>query len=362
MDLQQRWEKLQGKLKEKKISALVIINIGNNNFANQYYISGFTGSDGIVIFGPQHRILITDSRYYEQAKKGVPNFRIILQGNSATETLAMMLKKDSISHLGVEEEHISYTFYRELKRKLFFLRLVPIKGWVENLRAIKEEKEIWILRRAARIVDETFGKILSILAPGRTEKEIAWEIETNLRQRGAEKSAFDTIVASGVRSSLPHGVATDKKIRAGNIVKMDFGAQVDGYHSDLTRTVVLGKSNRRFQKIYQVVKEAQERAISRMRPGLKLSDVDAIARGYIRAQGYDKYFLHGLGHGVGLSVHELPALSEKAKGKLEAGMVVTVEPGIYIPGWGGVRIEDMVLIGKNGAEVLTHSPKELVEV
>jgi len=362
LDRHLRWEKLERKLREERISALGIINIENNNFANQYYISGFTGSWGTIIFGPGHRILITDSRYYQQAKKQVPDFRIILQENSMLDTLISVLKEESISKLGLEEESVSYKVYRELKRKLYFLRLIPVKGWVENLRTIKEEKEIRLLRQAAKIADETFCEILSFLTPNRSEREIAWEIEAGLRRRGAEKAAFDIIVASGTRSSLPHGIATDKKIRAGNIVKMDFGARVDGYHSDLTRTVVVGKGTRRFRKIYQVIKEAQERVISRMRAGMKFLEADALAREHIRAQGYDKYFGHGLGHGVGLSPHELPAISWRSRGKLEAGMVVTVEPGIYIPGWGGIRIEDMVVIHEDGTELLTRAPKELIEI
>ena len=231
---------------------------------------------------------------------------------------------------------------------------------IEKLRMIKTDDEIRTIRRAAEIADEAFSHILTFIKPGVTELEVSNELEFFMRRLGASESSFDTIVASGKRSALPHGVATGKTIENGDMVTLDFGALYDGYVSDITRTVAVGEPTEELKKIYHIVLEAQMRACSALKPGMTGKEADAVARDYIKDHGYGEAFGHSTGHGIGLEVHEGPGLSFRSDTVLKPGMVVTVEPGIYVPGLGGVRIEDDVLITEDGCELLTSSPKELI--
>jgi Xaa-Pro aminopeptidase len=260
------------------------------------------------------------------------------------------------------ETSLSYGGYQELSEKANGILLKPVKGVVEELRRVKDAGEIACHRQAAAIVDACFQHLLGYLKPGITERAVAVEIECFLRRKGAEREAFESIVASGPSAASPHAHATEKVIQAGELVKMDFGAMFGGYAADLTRTVAIQRADARQREVYHVVLEAQEAAIAAIRPGVKGSEVDQVARERIAARGYGDYFGHGLGHSLGLHVHDGPALSQTSAVVLEPGMVVTVEPGIYLPGWGGIRIEDDVVVTETGVEVLTRAPKEFTVV
>ncbi|MGI8969099.1 MAG: M24 family metallopeptidase, partial [Dehalococcoidia bacterium] len=242
------------------------------------------------------------------------------------------------------------------------IELRPTEEIVETLRRVKDEGEIDLTRAACGIVDCAFEFIVTLVRPGVSERELATELEYFMKKAGSEKEAFDTIVASGARSALPHGRASEKLLEAGDFITFDFGARVGGYHSDITRTVVLGTASERQREIYQVVLDAQQAALAALRPGMTGKEADQVARDLIAAHGYGEQFGHGLGHSLGRHVHDGGGLSQRVEMTLEAGMVLTVEPGVYLENWGGVRIEDDVVLRDNGAEILTHAPKELIEV
>jgi Xaa-Pro aminopeptidase len=261
--------------------------------------------------------------------------------------------------IGFEESAITYAEWRELDEALDGPELIPVENLIAKFRMIKSADEVAAIRKAARIADDAFAHISGMIRPGMTEREIALEIDCFVRRNGAEEVAFETLVAEGERSALPHAKPTDRQIREQEFVVLDFGARVDGYHSDITRTLLFGAPDERRQRVYDIVLEAQRRAIAAIKPGLQGSQVDAVARDYIAEQGYGEYFGHGLGHGLGLEIHDGRILTKKSEIVLRPGMIMTVEPGIYIPGWGGVRIEDDVLVTQRGSEVLTHSPRSL---
>jgi Xaa-Pro aminopeptidase len=326
---------------------------------NRRYISNFTGSAGVVLISAEKAQFLTDFRYIEQASKQCQGFEIIKISGSIPEEVAQQAKKLGIQKLGFEEDFLSYASFK-LYDKEVESELVPFSGLIEKLRLIKTDAEIKILKVAADIADAAFKHILDFLRPGKTELEVSNELEFFMRRAGATSSSFDTIVASGHRSALPHGVASDKVIEAGDMVTMDYGCYYNGYVSDITRTVAVGEPNAKLKEIYDVVLEAQLRGMAGIKPGLTGKEADAITRDYITEKGYGEYFGHSTGHGIGLEIHEGPGLSMKSDVILEPGMVVTCEPGIYIPGLGGVRIEDDTLITENHNEALTHSTKELI--
>jgi Xaa-Pro aminopeptidase len=242
------------------------------------------------------------------------------------------------------------------------IKLVGTTGIVETVREVKDQAEVAKIRAAARIADLAFDYITSFIKPGMTEKEIALELDYFMLRNGAERVSFDTIVASGKNSAVPHATPSNKKIEPGDFVKLDFGAVVEGYHSDMTRTVVVGKANDRQKEIYFAVKEAQEKALSSVKAGLVCEDVDKVARDAVAEKGFGECFVHNLGHGAGLQIHEAPSLGKNCKTVLQPGMVVTVEPGVYVNGFGGVRIEDLVVVTESGCEILSKSTKELLEL
>lgn len=330
---------------------------------NRAYLSGFKGTNGALLIERENAYLFTDFRYVEQAKKESPHFQIKQIKGLPERTLSNFIQSDKIRTLGCEGDYLTYEQFKIINQELEGAELKPVTGLVEGLRAIKDENEINLLRRSAKICDDTFKHILGYLKPGVHEEDIALEMEFFMRRAGAGSISFPTIVASGARSALPHGTAGKKKLRAGELVTLDFGAVYKGYHSDMTRTVVLGRASDKQKEIYTIVLEAQTAGIAAVRAGVCAAEVDKAARGVIEKYGYGEFFGHSAGHGLGLTVHEEPHITFKNDKELQPGMVITVEPGIYLSGWGGVRIEDMVLVHEKGFNLLTGSPKEeLLEI
>lgn len=332
--------------------------------SNRFYLSGFKGSSGVLLITKEEAILVTDFRYKTQAAEQAKDYRVVMHTAPIPEEVAKLTKELSIQKLGFEQDHVTYSSYRTYEGQLHSqeTELVPVTGLVEKLRLIKDESEIKIVKDAASIADAAFSHIIEYIRPGLTEREVSNELEFFMRKNGAVSSSFDIIVASGYRSTLPHGVASDKKIETGELVTLDFGAYYKGYCSDITRTVAIGNVSDELKEIYQVVYEAQMLGMKGIKPGMTGKEADALTRDYIASKGYGDYFGHSTGHGIGLDVHEGPALSLKSDTILEQGMLVTVEPGIYVSGLGGVRIEDDSLITKDGNESLTHSTKTLLTI
>jgi len=342
---------LWDKIEKEGLSSFLITDL-----INIRYLTGFTGSSAYLLLSNGKSIFFTDFRYQEAAKKEVKVDEIkIIKKNFFTEP-PRELKE--LKRLAFEEHSLTYKSYSLLREKLPKVRLIPMRDIVSELRMKKDPEEINLIKEASAITDYVFATILKEIKPGMSEKEVALRIDFLIKERG--DVAFPTIVASGENSSLPHAQPTPKKIKEGEAIILDLGATFQGYASDMTRTIFLGKVPQRLKEIYLIVKKAQEKAISQMRAGQKTKVIDAIARNYIKEKGYGKYFGHGLGHGVGLAVHEKPTISPLTNEKLLPNFIVTVEPGIYLPGLGGVRIEDLVRISEDGVEILSKSEKELI--
>ncbi|WP_293913805.1 Xaa-Pro peptidase family protein [Deinococcus sp.] len=343
-------EQVQRKLPELQVAAVWIASP-----ANIRYLTGFTdGADAKLLVTPQGATLYTDLRYDVQARQqsGVPVH--LARPRDALEHARGLIAGRPVAF---ESEFVSYDKYSELL-SVWQVPLHPVKGLVEPFRLLKTEGELELLRRSARIADEALAQVAVTLQAGRREAEVALELEVTMRRLGADDKAFGITVASGVRGAMPHGGATDKRIQGGELVTIDMGARCGGYHSDITRTYAVGEVSGELRTIYNTVYDAQERALNFIKAGVRCVDADAQARNWIVEAGYGDYFGHSLGHGVGLNIHEEPALSRWAQDqRLEAGMVVTVEPGIYVPDLGGVRIEDLILITDTGFEFLSHAPK-----
>ncbi|MFN7251158.1 MAG: M24 family metallopeptidase [Anaerobacillus sp.] len=351
----ERLVQLRKKLKENEIDGILV-----TSSYNRRYITGFTGTAGVALISEKEAKFITDFRYIDQASEQAENFEIVQHKASIIEEIANQLNELGIKKLGFEKSYVSFAQYEEYKVNFANSQLVPVSGIIEDLRLLKDEREIKILKDAAKIADAAFDHIITYIKPGLTELDVSNELEFFMRKQGAASSSFDIIVASGIRSAFPHGVATNKIIKKGELVTLDFGAYYKGYCSDITRTVAVGKPSSELEKIYQTVLEAQLRGMNGIKPGMTGKEADAITRDYITVQGYGEYFGHSTGHGLGMEVHEGPGLSMKSDTILKPGMVVTVEPGIYISGVGGTRIEDDTVITENGNESLTYSTKELL--
>lgn len=350
----EKLEKLRAQFSHAGIDGILITNPYNCR-----YISNFTGTSGVVLISKDQAKFITDFRYVEQASQQCVGYEIVKHTGSIPEEVGQQVKKLEIKKLGFEEENLTYSSYISYDKQVN-AELVPVSGLVEKLRLIKTDAEIKILKEAADIADAAFKHILDFIRPGKTELEVSNELEFFMRKAGATSSSFDTIVASGQRSALPHGVATDKVIEKGDFVTLDYGAYYKGYVSDITRTVAVGQPDPKLKEIYEIVFEAQDRGMSGYKPGMTCKEADALTRDYITEKGYGEYYGHSAGHGIGLEIHEGPTVSFRSDLILEPGMVVTCEPGIYLPGLGGVRIEDDTRITFDHNEALTHSTKELI--
>lgn len=355
---EKRLAALRRRMAERRLDAFVV-----ESWPNRAYLSGFTGTFGILVITGEESLLLTDSRYAEQARAQAPAFTVAPVGSDALAALAETLARRRPQQTGFESRSVTVARWREWGERLSGITtLVATEGLVEELRLIKDEEEIALLRRAAALADAGFDFLLDFLRPGRTEREVGLELEFFLRRRGASAAGFDFIVASGPRGSMPHGVASDRTLRSGELVTIDYGCFFGGYTSDITRTVAVGEVPERWRAIYEVVRQAQETGVAAVRPGRTGGEVDAEARTVIAEAGFGEAFGHGLGHGVGREIHEAPRLRQGGTEVLRPGMVVTVEPGIYLPGEGGIRIEDMVLVTEQGGERLTHARRDLVTV
>ncbi len=321
------------------------------------YLSGFSGDAGALVIGRDDALLLTDSRYIETAEVEVRGARTAKHGVPLWHDVAQAVREMGGERWGFDATAVSYDAYRQLEEQ--GVPLVPTKGIVLAQRMVKDDEEVAKLRRACAIAADALEEAIDRIRPGMTEREAALWLEMRMREMGAEGPAFPFIVASGPRGSLPHGAAGERAFATGDMVTFDVGCRYFGYHSDITRTVALGTPQAELQRAYEVVRAAQQAGIAAVKPGAAASDVDAAARDVIARAGYGEYFGHGTGHGVGLEIHEWPQISSRSDDILEAGMVLTVEPGIYLPGVGGVRIEDTVLVTDEGAQVLTVSPKAL---
>jgi len=343
-------------MQEKNVPAFLI-----TYQPNVFYLSGFSGSSGFLLITTEEAILYTDFRYLQQAREEALSFEVVKMENyNDFSQVAAFLKDKSVKNLALEESHLNLRQFHLLKNALSELELLPLHNFVEEIRAIKEEKEVELIIKAANIADEAWMELIPLIKPGITELEVACELEYRLRKKGSEKNPFEIIVASGERSALPHGAATSKKIRENELVIVDFGAVYGGYCSDMTRTFCLGEPSSKQLEIYNMVLEAQEMAFNSIKAGQRSCEADLIAREYFMQQGYEEHFGHGLGHGVGIEVHELPTLSPKGTDLLQEMMVFSVEPGIYMENWGGVRVEDLVLLRPEGLQIITKSGKDFV--
>jgi Xaa-Pro aminopeptidase len=324
------------------------------------YLTGYSGSNGICIVTPDQVIFGTDFRYASQIKSEVAADVTFIKRGSLIEAAAKNNVLRGWKSAGIEGEHCSVAQWNEFRKHFPRVSFTETTGIIEDLAAVKEEAEIECIRKAAAITDTVFAKILGLIRPGVAECEVAAEISYLHRMYGAEGDAFDTIVASGIRGALPHGRASAKKIAAGEFVTIDFGCLFNGYCSDLTRTIAVGKVTREMRKVYAAVLDAQRRAIEAARSGMKARALDRVSRLYLRQQGYGEFFGHGLGHGIGLEIHAFPKVSAISTHTLREGNVITIEPGVYLPGKFGVRIEDDVVIRRHACEIITSSPKELL--
>jgi len=346
--------KLRKSLEDQDLDALLI-----TNGKNRRYMTGFTGTAGVVLVTRESAVFITDFRYMEQANEEAKGFEIVQHTTPIHEEVANQAKRFGVERLGFEKQDVTFGLYETYKQTVE-AELVPTSGMVEKLRLIKNDDEIKILKEATEIADAAFDHILSYIKPGVKEIDVSNELEFFMRKQGATSSSFDIIVASGYRSALPHGVASEKEIQSGELVTLDFGALYKGYCSDITRTVAVGEISDELREIYDTVLEAQKRGMDGLKAGITAKDADDLTRDYIKEKGYGEYFGHSTGHGIGLDVHEGPGLSFRSQQTLQPGMVVTVEPGIYVPNVGGCRIEDDTVVTENGNERLSHSTKELI--
>jgi len=356
--MRERIKKLRDKLNQENLDLLLVTALPNIR-----YLCGYTGSNGILLISRDKAIFLTDFRYKEQVKKEVKVAEIKIPPKELFSFLPEIdLLKGKRIKAGFEEKHLTFQLYHRLKALLPQVLWVPTENLVESLLVTKDEDEIKKIKKAADISAKAYREILPLFRPGTKESDIAAELEYRIKKNGGTGSAFEPIVASGLRSAMPHARASSKTLKKGEFVTLDFGASYDGYVCDITRTVVLGNATVRQKKIYNLVLKAQTRAIDSARSGMKGFELDRKARDIIKKAGYQKYFGHGLGHGIGLLVHDSPGINTKSQEVLRPGMVITIEPGVYIPGWGGVRIEDDVLLTRNGCEILTHIDRELLEL
>ena len=356
MSVSNRLQRLRQKLAEKEIEGIFV-----SQPENRYYLSDFTGSAGYLLITLQDTVLATDFRYLEQAGVQAPDYQIFQITSNIPEWFPRLVTELNLSRLGFESGNITFAMYQQLSDILnkaqSRLQLIPVEGLVESLRAIKEPEEIELIIKASEITDKAFAYIEDIIHTGMTEQEVAWEIEKFMRENGSQPLPFDIIVASGPNGALPHAKPSQRQINAGEPVVIDMGARVGGYSSDLSRTICLGTPNYTFKKVYDTVLGAQRSAIAKIKEGMSGAEADSVARTVIELAGYGEAFGHGLGHGIGLAPHEQPRLGPSSTNLLTSGMVFTIEPGIYLTGWGGVRIEDLVVMENGKVTVISKARK-----
>ena len=357
--MQKRWEKVLETFEERGLDALLVVKHETVTKQNARYISGFTGSSAYIVIHRDRRVLLTDDRYTEQAAEQCPEFEVIRHGKPFTERLAAIITELGIKSLGYETSGITCAMLNTVSEALPEVDMKGTKDIIEGLRAIKDDQEIALLTHACSLADAGYTHLLELAKPGLTEKQLAYSLECFMRESGAEGLAFDMILVSAARTSHQHGSPSDRPIEPGDYVLVDFGAKYGGYRSDLTRTFIIGSADDKQVEVYETVKRAQETAVSMLADGVKTADVCGASYQTICDAGYADFTGRGVGHGVGLEIHEEPFVSPEGAPTLQAGHVITVEPGIYIPDWGGVRIEDTVLITPTGYQLLTHSSKEL---
>lgn len=329
---------------------------------NRFYLTGFNSSAGVVVVTPKSAVFIIDFRYYEKAKRLVKSCDVILT-DKIWQQITDILKKDKIKKVYTENRTISLLEFAALKKNLSGFDIsddAVMDDYIYSLRSVKSEVELCLMRQAQALTDETFEYILDYIRPGKTEKAIALEMEFYMRRHGSEGVAFDSIVVSGENSSLPHGTPTDRVVRQGDFITMDFGAVVGGYCADMTRTVAVGEISEKQRLVYDTVLKAQLEALKQIKPGAVCKDIDAIARNIIDNAGFKGCFGHSLGHSLGIEVHESPGFNLRNNTVLQKGMVLSVEPGIYLENEFGVRIEDVIIVTGKGCEDITKSPKELI--
>lgn len=330
---------------------------------NRRWVTGFTGSSGVALVGRTGQpVFLTDFRYTEQAASQCQGYEVIQHGQDLMTEIKSAAQRLGLRKLGFEKDFVTVAQHDKMAAGLEGIELLGLDDFILEIRSIKDQQELELLAQAVAIGDKAFSHILGFLRPGLSERQVALELERHMQDLGATGASFETIVASGPRSALPHGVAGERIIQENEFVKMDFGCLYKGYCSDMTRTVVVGKADDKMREVYNLVLESQLAAIKGIKAGITGQQADALARDVIAAKGYGDNFGHGLGHGVGLAIHELPRLSAVNEKALLVNSVVTIEPGVYLPGWGGVRIEDMVVVQEGGCRNLTSSAKELIEI
>ncbi len=347
-----RVERLRRTMRSRGISALLV-----TSRENVRYLTGFTGSAGQVLVTFRRASLITDFRYQEQASRQTRGVEVVIQKRDVATALRETAIRLRANQIFFDESSLTVERARMLRRQ--GLRLKGVSDPVAELRQCKDRGELSRIRTAIQRAEESYRELCRTIRPGMTERDLGFQLEFLMRKRGASRSAFDIIVASGVNGSMPHATVSNRRLRRGDLVTIDFGAEADGYLCDITRTFCIGRPSPRQRAVHDLVRRAQEQAIKAIRPGIPCTSVDAAARNLIIAEGHGEHFGHATGHGIGLAVHEGPSLSALSKQDLVEGMVVTVEPGVYIPGWGGVRIEDMVLVTNRGGRLLTSLPRDL---
>ena len=347
---------IQTILEEKSLDGILFFSPENIR-----YLTGFSGSEGYLLTGKDTNLLLVDSRYITQAHEQTKNCRVILIEKGIKDVAAQITTLE-LRRLGFEAQGISVALFGQLQENLQDTEMVPIKDELARLRGLKAGEEITLIKQAIQVAEAAWKKVLGMVRSGTREDELALELEYRMKQGGAEGVAFDIIVAGGPRAALPHAQPTTRSIEEGDFVLFDFGARYGGYCSDESCTVIAGRATDEQKRIYTIVKDAHDKALKQVKPGGRLAEIDETARDYINQAGHGEHFGHGTGHGVGLAVHEWPVVGKNSRDVAEVGMVFTIEPGIYIPGWGGVRIEDMVLVTPDGCEVLTEISKDLMIV
>lgn len=353
--MKQRIEKLQNSLLDGE-AALIF------SLSNRFYLTNFCSSAGVVAITREKAVLLIDFRYFEKAKQVVNTMEVVLCTNTYKQ-IAEFLKAQKIKKVFIETDEVKFSLFTQLKSRLQGVEISEdhkIQNLINSLRAVKSQYEIGLIKTAQQITDKAFSYILERIDIGRTEKEIALDLEFFIRKNGSDGIAFDFVTVSGKNSSLPHGAPSDKKLENGDFLTMDFGARVGGYRSDMTRTVALSSVSEKQKSVYDTVLKAQHFALNGIKQGAVCKDIDALARNFINESGFQDCFGHGLGHSIGIDTHENPSFNTRDTTVLESGMVLTVEPGIYLENEFGVRIEDMVVVTENGYENLTKSPKELI--